>query len=97
MLDGGQRVRVLDLTGGMDNLTRGVALQIETLARSIIFIDGKKIEYIPEDEKEGITQEKIIRNNKKVILRWPLPTINAFFEKYSELVDKQEKILENCA
>ena len=93
VLDGGQRVRVLDITGGMDNLTRSFALQIETLARAIISIDGSKIEYIPDDEEKTITQQKLFDNNKKIILRWPLPVMSAFYEMYSELMDEQEEML----
>ena len=94
VLNAGQRERILEETGHLEPLSRGQALIISTLATSIIAIDNQKLQYVPEDDKEPVTREKLIEQNKKTLSKCQQPVVDYLFSKYEELRTRQEEAIE---
>ena len=91
MLNSGQRRDVLGETGGLDTLTRGHQIQICTLARAIISIDGAQLQYIAQGKDDPITPEKTVNQNKEYLEQVQQPVLDHLYEKYAKLSNRQEE------
>ena len=94
VLNAGQRRDILQETGHMDGVTRVHQMQIATLARAIMSIDGIRLEYKPEKADEPITIEKTIEQTKKYLVQAQQPVIDHLYDKYNELMEKQSQQVE---
>ena len=84
-------------------ITKELVHKIETLARSIVNINGNKLRFPDHRIKEylefkGIVDQKYVPSEveqQKFIIKYNFKpaVINIIYEKYSELVKKQESIL----
>lgn len=75
VLNSGENVEVMNVTGKMDALTRINAIKIETLARSLKEIDGMKLNDL--DEKLEFFRSMQIAD------------VNALYEEYNKIFQKQ--------
>ena len=94
VLNSGQRKEVLAESGHLDAVTRAYQIQLSTLARAIISINNRLIQYVPESKDEPITEEKRIEQSKRVLEKIPQPVIDYLYERYGELLKKQESIID---
>jgi hypothetical protein len=85
---------IMKETSGFDELAKFHGIKIKTLARSIIGLNGTKIEYANTNAEENITEQKKIEQNEKIIGKWQGVVADLFYEKYIELKGDQEDFLE---
>ena len=91
VLDSGEQREVFEVTASLDVVSRLRGIQHETLARSIISINGQAIAYVPKDKGETIDEYKLIQQNLETLRKATHPVINEIFTEYEKLVSKQEK------
>lgn len=78
---------------GWDEIAKLTGIKIKTLARSIISINGKKIEYVASNKEESINESKKIDQNEKVIGRWQSSVIDIFYDEYATMREEQQSFL----
>jgi len=94
ILNSGQRRDILEETGGLDGVTRAHQIQILTLSRAIVSVNGKRIQYTPKTKDEPITIEKTVNQNKECLEQVQQPVLDYLYEKYAELVEHQTQKIE---
>jgi len=92
-LTGDELKKIAEELSGLDDIATFRGLQIKILSRSLIAINGKPIQYIPENEQDPITDMKRVRQNEETIGQWQNIIINVFYEKYKELEVEQTDFL----
>jgi hypothetical protein len=80
-------------TSGFDELAKFHGIKIKTLARSIVGLNGKPIEYSAKDKDESKTDQKKIHQNEEIIGKWQSAVVDIFYEKYVELKGDQDDFL----
>jgi hypothetical protein len=84
---------IMQSVSGYDDVAKVQTIQIKTLARSIVAMNGKPIEYVPEDENEQITSFKKYVQNEKIIGKWERIITDAFYSAYVDLLGEQSDFL----
>ena len=92
-LTAGEMRKITEEVSGFDDVAKFRGLQIKTLSYSIIGLNGKKVEYLPEDEQDSITEEKRYRQNETILNQWQKSLVEIFYSKYMELQEEQESFL----
>jgi hypothetical protein len=92
-LTGDEIDNILKVSSGFDEVSKFATTEIMILARAIIAINDKKVEYIPTSEDDTITQSKVVEQNEKIIRSWQKTVIDIFYGKYSELQEEQQRFL----
>jgi len=87
---------VLREVSGYDDAAKMKGIEIKTLARSIIAINNKKLEYIPEEKDDIITYDKLIKQNERILGKTQGGIIDLLYTKYGELMEEQEHFLQQC-
>jgi len=84
---------IMKSMSGYDDNAKIQGIQIKTLARSIVSINGKPINYVSDDEEEQITISKKNLQNEKIIGKWQRSVTDTFYSKYVELLEAQSDFL----
>ncbi len=92
-LTAGEMRKITEDLSGFDDVAKFRGVQIKTLAYSILGVNGKKVEYTPENEQDSITEEKRYRQNETIIEKWQKSMVDLFYSKYMELQEEQESFL----
>jgi len=95
VLNAGVRRDILGETAHLETMARVQDIKIRTLARSILSVNGVVLRYFPKTQDESVTGAKLTAQNIQMLMKAPQASIDAIYEKYVELVEKQEKIIED--
>jgi hypothetical protein len=89
VLDSGEQKDVYEVTSALDPVARLRAIQHETLARAIIAVNGSQVSYIPKEEGETVSPNKLVQQNLETLRRTPHPVVETIYAEYDKLVEKQ--------
>ena len=95
VLNAGTRRDVLEETSHLEIQARVQAIKLRTLARAILSVNGKRLQYVPKEKDEPITREKLIEQNALTLEKAPQPALDAIYGVYNGMVEKQESIIDD--
>jgi hypothetical protein len=92
-LTGDEIDTIMRAVSGYDEIAKFTGTQIMSLARSIVGINDKKVEYKPKDDEDPTSEVKRVEQNEKIIGTWQKSVIDIFYNQYAELRGEQESFL----
>lgn len=94
VLDSGEQREVFEQTTNLEPIARLKAIQHETLARSIMAINGAPVTYVPKDKDEKVDKYKLIYQNLETLKKATQKVVDLIFDEYEKLVEKQNNQIE---
>lgn len=95
VLDAGDQREVFDSTANLDTLARIRGIQQETLARSIIALNGNPVTYVAKNKEEKVGRDKLIQQNIETLRKANQDVVELIFQEYEKLVEKQSNNIED--
>ncbi len=92
-LTSGESYDIMRELSGIDDAAKFSGNIIKTLARCIVSVDGKKIEYVSKNQEDQPDSYKRIKQNEEIISKWQRGTAEIYYEKFIELREDQQHFL----